>query len=180
VLGVQVPPPVFWVRIGDVVGFMAKNQRETLLKCLLTTGLYQWKQGRVIRRSTGVAIFLAFVLAGQALFTAVLYDLGPTGRFLPFFPPSVRQWPMGYWLVGIVGVLGAWLAFRVINYPVFADFLIEVESEMAKVTWPSWAELQRATVVVLGTMFIFSALLFGYDIAWQKFLELTGVLRLTS
>jgi preprotein translocase subunit SecE len=159
---------------------MAKDKRETFLKCAFSTDLYQWKQGKVIRRSTAGAIVLACVLACQALFQAVLYELGPTGKYFPFLPASLRQLPLGYWVVGAISLIGAWLAFRAINYPVFADFLIEVESEMTKVTWPSWAELQRATVVVLGTMFIFSALLFGYDIAWQKFLELTGVLRLTS
>lgn len=144
---------------------MAKAQRESMLQSFVSTDLYQWKQGKVLRRSTAGAIVLAFVLASQALYHSVLYDFGPT---------------VSYWSVGVIVVSGIWIAFRAINYPVFADFLIDVESEMAKVTWPSWAELQRATVVVLGTMFIFSALLFGYDIAWQKILEFTGVLRLSS
>ncbi|WP_010587122.1 preprotein translocase subunit SecE [Schlesneria paludicola] len=159
---------------------MAKAQRETLLKCMLSTELYQWKQGRVLRRTTAGAILLAFLLASQALYHSVLYDLGLTGAWFTFLPTSIQQWPIGYWLVGLMNLIGLWVAFRAVNYPVFADFLIDVESEMTKVTWPTWAELQRATVVVLGTMFIFSALLFGYDVAWQKFLELTGVLRLSS
>jgi preprotein translocase subunit SecE len=148
---------------------MAKAQRETLLKSIVSTDLYQWKQGKVLRRSTGGAIWLACVLASQALYHSVLYD-GLTGTFLGT--------TTAYWVVGVINIVGLWLAFRVINYPPFADFLIDVESEMAKVTWPSWTELQRATVVVLVTMALFSVLLFGYDVLWQKFLELTGVLRL--
>jgi preprotein translocase subunit SecE len=142
---------------------MAKARRETLLSSLVSTEIYQWKQGKVLRRSTAGAILLAFVLASQALYHSVLYDnLGTTSATAVY---------------AAIVVVGAWVAFRVINYPMFADFLIDVESEMAKVTWPSWADLQRATVVVLGTMFVFSVLLFGYDIAWQKFLEVAGVLR---
>ena len=144
---------------------MAKVQRETLLKSIVCADIYQRKQGRVLRRCTAGAIVLACVLASQALYHSVLYDLGTR---------------TAYSVLVVMNLAGAWFAFRAINYPVFADFLIDVESEMTKVTWPSWAELQRATVVVLGTMFLFSALLFGYDIAWQKFLELTGVLRLSS
>ncbi len=144
---------------------MAKVQRETLLESIYSTGIYQKKQGKVLRRSTAGAIVLAFVLASQALYHSVLYDLGATTAF---------------WTVGVINVVGVWIAFRAINHPTFADFLIDVESEMTKVTWPSYAELQRATIVVLGTMFIFSALLFGYDIVWQEFLKLTGVLRLKS
>ena len=144
---------------------MAKVQRETLWKSIVSTDIYQRKQGRVIRGCTAGAILLAFVLASQALYHSVLLDLGTK---------------TAYAVVAGLCLAGAWIAYRVINYPVFADFLIDVESEMTKVTWPSWAELQRATVVVLATMFLFSALLFGYDIAWQKFLETTGVLRLAQ
>ncbi|HEY0984539.1 preprotein translocase subunit SecE [Schlesneria sp. T3-172] len=143
---------------------MAKVQRDTLLKSILSTDLYQRKQGRAVRRCTAGAIFLTFVLASQALYHTVLLDFGTSTASA---------------VVAVINVIGAWFAFRVVNYPVFADFLIDVESEMTKVTWPSWVELQRATLVVLATTFLFSALLFGYDIAWQKFLEMTGVLRLS-
>jgi preprotein translocase subunit SecE len=144
---------------------MAKVQRETLLKSFVSTDLYQWKQGKVLRRCTWGAIVLACLLASQALYHSVLYEnMGTTSA---------------YWVVGAIVVIGVWVGFRAINHPPFADFLIDVESEMTKVTWPSWSELQRATIVVLVTMLLFSILLFGYDIAWQKFLELTGVLRLS-
>ena len=142
---------------------MAKVQRETLLKSVLSTDIYQRKQGRVVRGCTAGAILLACILAAQALYHSVLLDLGTS---------------TAYAVIAVLSLVGAWLAFRLVNYPVFADFLIDVESEMTKVTWPSWKELQRATLVVLATMFLFSALLFGYDIAWQKFLEMAGVLRL--
>ena len=144
---------------------MAKVQRETLLKSVVSTEIYQRKQGRLIRGCTAGAIFLAFVLASQALYHSVLLDIGTT---------------TAYAVVTILCLAGAWFAFRAVNYPVFADFLIDVESEMTKVTWPSWGELQRATIVVLATMFLFSALLFGYDIAWQQFLEMAGVLRVAQ
>jgi preprotein translocase subunit SecE len=159
--------------------FMAKVQRVTFLQSAVSAGVYQWKQGKILRRSTGGVILFAVILGGQALFNSVLYDLGSTGTYVPSLPQSFRQIPVGYWIVALFDLIGAWLTYRVINYPPFADFLIEVESEMAKVSWPSWVELQRATVVVLATMFIFSALLFGYDIAWQKILVLTRVLKLT-
>jgi len=159
---------------------MAKVQRETLMQSIMSTGLYQWKQGKILRRSTGAAIFLAVLIAGQTLQNTVLYELGTTGSRMGFLPPWLRQIPFGYWIVGLLDIVGGWVAFRLINYQVFADFLIDVELEMTKVTWPSWAELRRATVVVLGTMFIFSALLLGYDVAWKVLLEFTGVLRLKS
>ena len=42
---------------------------------------------------------------------------------------------------------GLWASFRVVQLPSFADFLISVEAEMNKVSWPSWDELIRASIV---------------------------------
>ncbi len=47
--------------------------------------------------------------------------------------------------------------------PAFADFLISVEGEMNKVSWPSRGELFRASLVVILVIFFLAALLFAYD-----------------
>ena len=59
--------------------------------------------------------------------------------------------------------IGAWAAFRVVNIPRFAEFLISVENEMGKVSWPSRGELFRASLVVLIVIFMLTAILFTYD-----------------
>ena len=68
-------------------------------------------------------------------------------------------------------------AYRIVNYPVFADFLVDVEGELAKVSWPATDELRRATVVVLVVMLLLSFVLFSYDVIWQQILRWIGVLR---
>ena len=83
---------------------MAKVQRETLLKSILSTELYQWKQGKVLRRSTAGTIVLACLLASQALYHSVLYDWGSTGAAMPSLPSFLRQIPLGYWLLGVMNV----------------------------------------------------------------------------
>ena len=65
--------------------------------------------------------------------------------------------PLGLWLIGM------WASFRVVQMPAFADFLISVEGEMNKVSWPSRNELFRATMVVILVVFFLAALLFAYD-----------------
>ena len=70
------------------------------------------------------------------------------------------------WQIGIPLVLfaaGIWVAFRLVNYPPFADFLIAVEAEMAKVSWPTRTELFRSSLVVMLTIFGLAALLAVYD-----------------
>jgi preprotein translocase subunit SecE len=59
--------------------------------------------------------------------------------------------------------IGVWASFRVVNIPAFADFLISVEGEMNKVSWPSRGELFRASVVVILVIFFLAFLLFAYD-----------------
>ena len=59
--------------------------------------------------------------------------------------------------------------------PRFADFLIAVEAEMNKVSWPTRPELVRAVFVVLFTVFFMAAVLFGYDVVWKTVFGLLGV-----
>jgi preprotein translocase subunit SecE len=58
----------------------------------------------------------------------------------------------------------------------FADFLIAVEAEMNKVSWPSRAELVRSSVVVIMVLFLLAIVLFGLDIVWSFVFEWLGIL----
>ena len=88
--------------------------------------------------------------------------------------PSVRFTLPLLLLVGAV-----WLAWRIVNMPAFADFLIATESEMNKVSWTTRQRLMQDTVVVLVTMVLMAMFLFVVDIAWARLLSSSpiGVLR---
>ena len=73
--------------------------------------------------------------------------------------------------------LGLWIIWRLINWSRFADFLISVEAEMDKVSWPSRQELFRATAVVLATMFFLGMVLFLYDVFWVWLFQSIGILQ---
>jgi preprotein translocase subunit SecE len=62
-----------------------------------------------------------------------------------------------------------------VNLPKFADFLIAVEAEMTKVSWPTRAELIRGSVVVIVTLVFLAAMLTIYDLIWQFLLSRLGV-----
>lgn len=70
---------------------------------------------------------------------------------------------------GLLLAVGLWVSFRVVNMPNFADFLIAVEAEMNKVSWPTRVELLRASVVVLLLIFTLAFVLAGYDFLWSLF-----------
>jgi preprotein translocase SecE subunit len=80
-------------------------------------------------------------------------------------------------LVMLVGAV--WLAWRIVNMPAFADFLIATESELNKVSWTTRQRLVQDTIVVLVTMVLMAVFLFVVDIAWARLLSSRpiGVLR---
>lgn len=121
-------------------------------------GLYKRTQGRIARQVTFAA--LAILIAIGALRMSETF--GTTGF-------------SRYGLPAIVLAVGWWLSFRLVNLPKFADFLIAVEAEMTKVSWPTRDELIRGSVVVIITLVFLAAMLTVYDLIWQRVLALLGV-----
>lgn len=74
-------------------------------------------------------------------------------------------------------VIGCWGSYRLVNYPRFADFLIAVEAEMNKVSWPSKGELVRSSMVVIFVIFALAFLLAGFDTVWMTIFTWMKVLR---
>jgi preprotein translocase SecE subunit len=76
---------------------------------------------------------------------------------------------------GILLVIGVWMSYRVVNVPAFADFLIAVEAEMNKVSWPTRGELFRASMVVLIEIFALAFILTAYDLFWNGLLRVLHI-----
>jgi preprotein translocase subunit SecE len=128
---------------------------------LFQTGLYKRNQGRIARQVTFFVVLLV-VAAGVFRMSQIL--------------PSQLGHALGYGLPCVLAFLGSWAAYRLVNVPIFADFLIAVEAEMRKVSWPTWAELYRGSIVVLVTIFALAAILFFFDFAWNLIFKELGVL----
>jgi preprotein translocase subunit SecE len=118
---------------------------------LFRLSLYKPSQGRIARQATFVALAAIFALGAWAL-SETYQDRGATLRY---FVPLVFL------------AAGLWTSFRLVQMPAFADFLISVEGEMNKVSWPSRSELFRASIVVMLVIFFLAALLFFYDLALE-------------
>jgi preprotein translocase subunit SecE len=124
--------------------------------------VYKRSQGRITRQVTCAAVWVAFLLGAWRCYTTVVL-------LLP------REWCMV--ICAALLLVGGWLGFRIVNVPRFADFLIAVEAEMNKVSWPSRAELMRSTFVVIFLIGSLAIVLFGFDIAWQRVFQWLGVLQ---
>jgi preprotein translocase subunit SecE len=129
----------------------------------LHAGLYKRNQGRITRQVTFAVLALVFLIAAWRLQTT--------------FEASYDSPWLVYVLPAVVLLGGVWLSFRVVNLPRFADFLIAVEAEMNKVSWPSKGELIRASLVVIFMIFFLAAILATYDVIWLLLFQKIGVLH---
>jgi preprotein translocase subunit SecE len=121
---------------------------------LFRFGLYKRNQGRIARQATIAAL-------------AVIVALG-CWKFSEF---NSEKGPVAHYIVPLVLlVIGLWTSFRIVQMPAFADFLISVEGEMNKVSWPARGELFRASLVVILVIFFLAALLFLYDLVLREIL----------
>jgi preprotein translocase subunit SecE len=127
---------------------------------LFRTGLYKRTQGRITRQVTFFVI-AATIALGLWQLNYVMMDQSPALRF---------------GLLGLLLALGLWLGYRIVNVPAAADFLIAVEAEMNKVSWPTKTELWRSSLVVLFTIFALAATLYAFDIFWFQLFQAMGIL----
>jgi preprotein translocase subunit SecE len=138
---------------------MATKEKEAtaspMLRELFQLGVYKRSQGRIARQVTFGVLALVVALGAWRLNA---YQIGG------------NVW-MRYALPGALLLLGWWIAFRLVNLPSFADFLIAVEAEMNKVSWPSQAELIRSSIVVIILIFGLTMVLFAYDNIWYWLLK---------
>jgi preprotein translocase subunit SecE len=123
-----------------------------LFQELFRFGLYKRSQGRIARQATFAAL-------------AVLVTLG-AWSLMQYYQASASQ-VVKFVIPLIVLLVGLWTSFRVVQMPTFAEFLISVENEMGKVSWPARGELFRASMVVMLVIFILAAVLFGFDVMWE-------------
>lgn len=130
---------------------------------LFHAGTYKPTQGRLVRQVTCGSVWLAFALAAWRLYAYLAGSLSDDIRWL--------QWG-GPFLV-LAG--GLWIGYRIVQWPRFADFLIAVEAELKKVSWPTRSELRRASGVVIFTIFFLALALFGFDVLWQAIFRLIGI-----
>jgi preprotein translocase subunit SecE len=117
--------------------------------------LYKRSQGRIARQVTFAALAVIVALGAWSL---NLHNSSADATWKFAVPLALF-------------VFGIWASFRIVHIPKFADFLISVEAEMIKVSWPTRTELYRASAVVMIVIFLLAAILFLYDYLLIIFLD---------
>ena len=133
----------------------------------------------------GAATTLALLVVPEGL-TGLLILRFATGFFLAgIYPVGMKiaaSWyenglgrALGYLTAVLLGGIGMWFGYRLVNWPKFADFLISVEAELNKVSWPTQKELVRASLVVIFTILFLSVILLAYEALWEFLFGMLGI-----
>jgi preprotein translocase SecE subunit len=146
-----------------------------------TAAGYKKSQGKLVRRGTILGIL---VVAGCGIYTLLhhgaLNAAAPhwqvtlpftEGRYVVLLPDIRYTVPL------LLAAASLWIAYRVVNLPVFADFLIATEAELNKVSWTTRRRLIQDTIVVLVTVVLLTVFLFVVDQGWAFVLTKIRVLQ---
>jgi len=128
-------------------------------------GLYKRGQGRWARTIAAAGLSVLGIWAALQTYNWMEKYTGA---------PSLYA---GWWVPGLILLTFLGFAYYVANWPKVTDFVIETETEMKKVTWPTYREVLAATVVVIVVVIILGAFLFGVDrIVLEPLFKLIGIL----
>jgi len=134
---------------------------NVLLSEFLSFNWYKRSQGKLARQITMAVIWIVVALGCWSLEQALKTQHDGVHFGIPM----------------ALLLIGGWIGYRLVNYPPFADFLIAVEAEMNKVSWPTWRELSRSTIVVIVLIVGLTAVLFTLDTLWLAILTVLGVAK---
>jgi preprotein translocase SecE subunit len=129
------------------------------------TNAYKRSQGRRLRQYTIMGLL---VLTLSGVYSMMHRDILPAGDLVYKMPFGLENFTaltdQQYSVPLLLGVGAIWLAWRTVNIPTFADFLIATEAEMNKVSWSSRKRLFQDTIVVLVTTLLLTLFLLVIDL----------------
>ena len=136
---------------------------------------YKPSLGVKLRRLTILGILL---IGGSGVYSLLFQGVLPENWVLqmPFDMQPLTVLPNAETSIPVIlGLLTGWFAWRAVNIPSFAEFLIATEAEMNKVSWTPRKRLGQDTVVVLTTTLLLALFLLVVDLFWGWLLSLPTV-----
>lgn len=162
----------WFLRRPQTIGWMHTLEEQGWF----STHSYKRTQGLKLRRYTIMGLLL-IGLSGVWSLRAGGIGSGDLRLALPFVEqPVTLLTDKQYAVPLLLAAATLWLAWRAVNVPPFADFLVATEAEMNKVSWPTRRGLFQDTVVVLVTTVVLTGFLLVVDLFWGWGISHLGVL----
>ena len=132
-------------------------------------GLYKRGQGRWARGIAAVGLSVLGIWATLQTHGWMKNHIGAKSLYA------------GWWVPGLILVTFLGFTYYVANWPKTTDFVIDTETEMKKVTWPTYREVLAATAVVIVVVIILGVFLFAVDrVVVEPLFKLIGILPKVS
>lgn len=181
--------PVTVITLGVLLGlayrFLISRRAEQWMIELEEQGWfhgfsYKRTQGIRVRRYTLIGVLL---VGWSGVYSLVIHESLGHGDWrlaIPFTgDPNTTITLLSdvqYSVPVLLAALSLWVAWRSVNIPAFADFLIATEAEMNKVSWSNRKRLVQDTIVVLATVILMTLFLLVVDLFWGWLLSAVNVL----
>lgn len=134
---------------------------------------YKEGHGVLVRRIAFVSLALLVFWGGLSLYGWLQFPFVKANRWIDYEIPVVKQYVdpafVITWLLVVGGCVGA---FRLLNREKAADFLIETDTEVRKVTWPTWNDAWNSSLVVLLFVVVVTAYIFVCDFVMSRLVGL--------
>ena len=126
---------------------------------------YKPDQGRMTRMASFWSLALLLLFGCYFLHTVLLSYVGALKEPLGGISIPIVSIPLtgSFLICSLLFVGGIAALFGWMQRPKVADFLIDVEAELRKVTWPTGQEVVNASIVVVITVVVLMAFLAGSD-----------------
>lgn len=135
--------------------------------------VYKPDQGRMARMATFWSLVLLWLFGCNFLHVQLSTSFDslrdPLGGFV--IPIVAIAFSGSFAITGFLFLAGVLWLFRYLQRPHVADFLIEVEGELRKVTWPTMEEVVNASIVVVVCVVVLMGFLAGSDFVLGRIVE---------
>lgn len=134
---------------------------------------YKPSEGRLARMAVFWLLFILTVFGCNSLRYVLDGITGPGSMQETLFSVPLIGDVSTNVLISLIAIpaVVAFILYRWLNKPKTADFLIEVEGELRKVAWPSFAETRGASIVVIVCVIVLMFFLFGADVLLGRFFD---------
>jgi preprotein translocase subunit SecE len=141
--------------------------------------IYKHGQGYWTRLCTALAAFGLLLLIANFAYTQSHLRLAEvlTTDSRPREAAAALARNISLALAAAIVLGGGAFAWKLMNAPKGADFLITTDSEMKKVNWATRKELIGSTRVVIIFLVLIACFLFGADLLFGWFFHVIGVLK---